>query len=152
MTEVYRNAFKEVKVILEYLDDESYYKIPQDVIEAISENQNEEYDFYIDESIPFAEQNILSETRAILFNIYRDYIADDDKKKIIQEAQHKKMIEIENKKREKYNPDNIFKKNENTVVKNNDVKENVASVNTNIIPQKKESWLQKLFTKIKNFF
>lgn len=36
MTEVYRNAFAEVYVIINYLDDDDYNKIPKEVINGIN--------------------------------------------------------------------------------------------------------------------
>lgn len=99
MTKIYQNAFTEVYEILNYLDEESYNKIPKKVIEAIRENRNLEYNYFIDESIPFGEQKMLAETKAILFNLYRDYLTTTERKnKIIMYQNQEARIE-EKKKR-----------------------------------------------------
>ncbi len=99
MTKIYQNAFTEVYEILNYLDEESYNKIPKKVIEAIRENRNLEYNYFIDESIPFGEQKMLVETKAILFNLYRDYLTTTERKnKIIMFQNQEARIE-EKKKR-----------------------------------------------------
>lgn len=84
---VYKNAFSEVYTILEYLDEEDFIKIPKSVIEIISENRNLDYEFDIDETIPLNEQNMLSETKAILFNIFRDYLSTSEQREKIKEFQ-----------------------------------------------------------------
>jgi hypothetical protein len=149
MTEAYKNAFTEVYVILNYLDDESYFKIPKNIINIIEKNQNKDYVFYIDESLHFSEQKILEETKAILFNLYRDYLIDSEKKKMILDYQNKKMFELEKIKREKYNPNNIFKHNENSSQFFN-VKEIVN--NNSPIAGENENIIKKLFNKIKISF
>ena len=85
MTNIYRKAFSEVYEILNYLDEDDYTKIPKTIISAIEENRDTEYNFFVDESIPIYEQNLLEETQAILFNIYRDYLANSKmREKIIK--------------------------------------------------------------------
>ena len=94
MNKTYQNAFTEVYEILNYLEEESYNKIPKEVIEAIRENRNLEYYYFIDESIPFAEQKMLPETKAILFNLYRDYLTTKERKnKIIMYQNQELRIE-----------------------------------------------------------
>ena len=44
----YKDAYTEVYEILEQLDEEEYNKIPSNVITAIRENRNTEYEFELD--------------------------------------------------------------------------------------------------------
>ena len=44
VTSNYKNAYKEVYIILSYLEDDDYNKIPEEVINAIKANMNEEYE------------------------------------------------------------------------------------------------------------
>ena len=67
-----RNAYTEVYTILQDLDDEEYNKIPLEVIKAIEENRNLEYDFELDDDLELKEQTLLPQTKAILFNLFRD--------------------------------------------------------------------------------
>ena len=76
MTKIYQQAFSEVNEILSYLSKENYNKIPKEVIDAIEENKDDDYVFFIDTTIPFEEQEILEESKAILFNIYKDYLSN----------------------------------------------------------------------------
>ncbi len=99
MNKTYQNAFTEVYEILNYLEEESYNKIPKEVIEAIRENRNLEYYYFIDESIPFAEQKMLPETKAILFNLYRDYLTTKERKNKIIMYQNQELRIEENKKK-----------------------------------------------------
>lgn len=55
------------------------------------------------------------------------------------------MEENEEKKREKYNPDDVFNKKSENIVKN--LKEEIK-----VIEYKKESFLQKVVIKIKRLF
>lgn len=85
MTENYRNAFTEVNTILAYLDDEEYKKIPSELIDVISLNRNKGYFYEVNSNIALKEQQMLPETKAILFNLFRDYLATSKQKiKIIQ--------------------------------------------------------------------
>ena len=76
----YKDAYTEVYEILEQLDEEEYNKIPSNVITAIRENRNTEYEFEVDEELELKEQELLPETKAILFNIFRDYLSTPEQK------------------------------------------------------------------------
>ena len=84
MTENYRNAFTEVYEIIKYLNREEYNKIPDDIITVIKENRNKEYEYYLDESISVNEQTVLPETKAILFNLFRDYLSSEKQREKIE--------------------------------------------------------------------
>lgn len=113
MTNIYKKAFKEVYTVLDYLEDESYNKIPKDVIATIEENMDKDYNFFIDESLPFNEQDLLEETKAILFNLYRDYIASTKVKEKILEYQRQELCIKEKMKKEKFDSNEIFRKYKN---------------------------------------
>ena len=85
MNQIYKNALSEVYEILQYLEEESYNKIPKEIIKLIDDNRNKQYDFWIDKTAPLKDQIILEETKEILFEIYRDYLASPEvKEKIIE--------------------------------------------------------------------
>ena len=69
----YSNAFTEVYEILNHLEIESYNKIPADLIKSIEENRNKKYEYILDEELDLTEQPMLRETKAILFNIFRNF-------------------------------------------------------------------------------
>lgn len=138
----YGDAFAEVYEIISYLNNEEYNKIPKEVINAISENRNKEYEYWLDESIPLEEQEMLPETKAILFNLFRDYLAYPWQKEKIIKMQKEERLKREEIKRKKYNPNDIF---------NKEVKKDInkkITENNNILVKHKES----LYDKIINFF
>ena len=104
----YANAYAEVYKILQYLDEEERNKIPQDVLDAIEQSRNEDYVFDIEEDIELKDQVLLTETRAILFNLFRDYLCTPEQKQKIIKMQKEEREKVEEEKRRKYNPDNLF--------------------------------------------
>ena len=76
----YKNAYKEVLEIIKYLPPKEVYKIPKEKIEYLKRNQNEDYDFNFDVSIPLEEQRISREANAIILNLFNDYFISDKQK------------------------------------------------------------------------
>lgn len=106
----YRNAYTEVYEILSYLDENEYNKIPNEVMEAIKLNRNLEYNYKLNEELDLQKQPMLIETKAILFNLFRDYLSTPkQKEKILRmQAEDRRKIEIE--KQKMYEKRDIFKK------------------------------------------
>ena len=75
-----KNAYEEVYTILQELNEEEYNKIPSEVIKTIETNRNEEYEYELDDELELKEQPMLPETKAILFNLFRDYLATQSRK------------------------------------------------------------------------
>lgn len=109
-----RNAYTEVYTILQDLDDEEYNKIPLEVIKAIEENRNLEYDFELDDDLDLKEQTLLPQTKAILFNLFRDYLATPEQKEKIIKMQNEERAKIELKKKQMYNSE-IFPNKESII-------------------------------------
>lgn len=87
ITKDYQNALTEVYEILNTLEIDEFNKIPEDIISAIKENRNLDYDYKIDDGIDLKEQQMLPETKAILFNLYRDYLVSSEQKEKIKKIQ-----------------------------------------------------------------
>ena len=98
----YSNAFAEVYEILNYLEEESYNKIPKDFLEVIEENRNKEYEYIVENPEDLTEQAMLPETRAILFNIFRDYLCTSEQREKIIKMQAEERRKNEEKKRIEY--------------------------------------------------
>jgi len=145
VNEVYKNAFTEVYEIINNLDNNDYNKIPKEVIQAIESNRNKEYEYFFDETIPLIEQNMLPETKAILFNFFRDYLSTKEQKEKIINFQRNQREELEVEKKGKYNID-IFSKKENADISNNLVEE------ISIVKVEKNNFLSKLTVIIRNIF
>ena len=138
----YKNAYTEVYEILEQLDEEEYKKIPSEVITAIRENRNTEYEFELDEELELKEQELLPETKAILFNLFRDYLSTAEQKEKIIKMQVEERRKNEQNKSEQYNSDLFASKK-----KVQDIREE----HTELI-EYKENILKRIFNKIRQFF
>ena len=142
-----KNAYQEAYTILQELNEEEYSKIPPEVIQALKENRNEEYNYEVDEDQELKYQPMLPETKAILFNIFRDYLATPEQKEKIKKMQSEERAKLEIKKKEQYNTENIFMSNTQQETQVEPVKETEA-----LVKVKKENWLKKTVEKIKNLF
>ena len=129
----YANAYKEVLIILDNLIKEDYDKIPKEYIEFLTANCNNDYEFYYDNSKTFEEQELLDDTKYILFGLFEKFGATELQKEKIKAFRNNYYNKLEQEKREKYNPDNIFKTKENNT--------------NNCLIKNKESF----FVKVKNF-
>lgn len=141
-----KKAFKEVYVILSYLQDEDLEKIPEEVMEALEDNMDIDYEYEMNEEVDLESQETLPETRAILYNLFRDYLCETwQKEKIIrmqnEERQKKELI-----KKQKYGTDAFLNK-----TKNDENKEKLESKSTEIVKYK-ESFFKKIVNKIRRLF
>jgi len=148
MTKSYQRAFTEVYEILIYLDEEYFNKIPTQIIKAIEENRDTEYFFYVDESLPFTEQKLLEETRAILFNLYRDYLSDPEiKNKILQYQREEKNLS-EKIKQEKFYYKDIFK---NASVSKRENNNSITPNTQNDLIKINKNFFTRIIKRIKNY-
>ena len=138
-----KNAYTEVYMILQDLNEEEYSKIPSEIIKVLKENMNEEYEFELDEELELKEQQMLPETKAILFNIFRDYLATPEQKNKIIKMQNEERQKNEVKKQQMYNTDMFINKEKDD--------SNIAEKNTQLA-QYKENIFNRFFNKIKNLF
>jgi hypothetical protein len=141
----YANAYAEVYEILSYLDKEEYNKIPKELIEVFEENRNLEYEYEVNEEQDLTNQPMLIETKAILLNIFRDYLATPEQSSKIKRWLYEDREYLDQQKRKKY-PGNMFK--DNSKKECNTHKEEVM-LPTEI---KKQSLIKKIFDKIKSIF
>lgn len=139
-------AFSEVYEIFKLMPQELLNKIPQKFYEIIKEERDKEYLPNIKE--PIENQKLKDETIILLGLIYRDFLCSQDEKKRLQEKDARDLKEaeriLEEELREKYNPDNIFKKNREEIEPSNE--------ETAMIEYKEQSFLKRLFEKIKSLF
>lgn len=107
----YADAYKEVLIIINNLIEEDYKKIPESYIKFLENNCNKEYNFEYDESIPISEQNLLQDTKYILFGLFEKFGATYVQKQKINDFRMNYNKKLEEQKREKYDTENIFKEN-----------------------------------------
>ena len=140
----YSRAYTEVLEIIKYFPEEEYAKIPEEKIEFYKNNMDKDYVFLINPEIDLSEQNISSEANAIIVNLFRDYFATEEQKAKIKEILDLNQKKEEQEKREKYNPDDIFKnvnKVQKTVIETSE-----NNINTALVEYK-----ESFFTRFKNF-
>lgn len=158
MEDNYSKAYKEIVEILKYIPEESVNKIPKDMRDMFEAEQLKTYNFQIDTEKTFEEQELLEETKAILANIFRDYWATDYQKARIIEKENQDREEWEKQKREKYNPNDIFKNRNTSIIttsNNNDISQDIQEqlneeYNKNLpIEVKKQNIFQRLLSFVK---
>lgn len=143
ITKEYAMAYTEVIEILKHVPDEDVNKIPKEKLEFYKANMDNEYKYKLDMTKEFEEQEISDITKAILANIFRDYWATSYQKERIEAKEKYDIEKLEEEKREKYNPDNVFKNN----------KKETFVENTNLpVEIKKETFFKKLISFIKGLF
>ena len=146
-----RNAYTEVYTILQDLDEEEYNKIPPEVIETLDTNRNKEYEYFLDNELELKDQPMLPETKAILFNLFRDYLATPEQRTKIIKMQNEARQKNELKKQQMYNTDVFANKSINKTTKLN---ENEVKTNNNEkqIVEYKENIFKRILNKIKSLF
>ena len=136
---VYSKAYVEVLEIISHFSEEDYKKIPKEKIKFYEDNKDKNYQFTINPKIDLDKQNISKEAGAIIINLYRDYFATEEQKVKIEEILQLNQQKTEIEKRNKYNPDNLFKNNSKETQKS-------AAKEVALVEYKED-----FFTKFKNF-
>jgi len=145
----YRDCYQEVYVILEHLDYEDYKKIPKEIINAIDNNRNKDYQYELKDDFELTKQPMMPETKATLFNLFRDYLGTPEQKEIIKKFQKAERREREKIKSEKYNNNFSF---ENNNEKNIEIEKNQTQSSLALTKIEKDNLFSKCIRKIKQFF
>lgn len=138
----YTYAYKEVIELLKYASLEDVKKIPKNIVEYLLKNQEETYDYRIDTNKTFAQQEKSEITKAIFANFFRDYWATEYQRERIIQKEKNDRIKIEEEKRKRYNPEDIFKRKTQMIIKNENTQ------NTDIVVYKKKNLIHKILDKI----
>ncbi len=141
-------AYTEVLLILSYMEQKYIDMIPKKLLELFNEEKDPNYQPDINPNTSLAEQNLQRKTLALLAMLNLNYWCKDENEKqemLKMYSENDKKIEAEM--RERYNPDNLFKKREN-VEQNDEVKEEC----TDIIEYKEQNIFKKILNRIIKFF
>ncbi len=76
---MYEKAFTEVMEILDYMPTEQVKMIPSPFIKMLLEHMDYSYNFIYNPDIPYEEQKLLDETRAIMEILYIQFWQKEDK-------------------------------------------------------------------------
>ena len=139
-------AYAEVDMILNLMDEKYVREIPEKLRTLFKSKKAKDYSKNIVDNKPLKEQNLNKETLAILAVLNYNYWCKDEKRKkelwdIYSENDRKYQQEL----REKYNPEDILKKNNSPKYVENTSKEDT-------IIEYKESIVKKIINKIKSIF
>ena len=137
----------ELEYVLKKLDNKYLQNIPQEVWNYINENKDRDYIFEYDESKKLEEQKLHLDTVSMLTYINIEYLLEGEQKKEMIVLLREDETIAEKQKREKYNPDNIFKNyNKENKIEENIIKDEVAMM------EYKGVLFQKFINKIKSIF
>lgn len=141
----YKKAYVELLEILKYLTPSQKQKIPADLINQLEENKDISYQFEYDFSKNLLEQNLLTETKSLLLQLYIKYLSPENEKKFWNDYKILCLKKINSDKEKIFNSQNIFNKTEKTFSAQNNVD------NLSITIQKEKLYI-KIFKMIKNLF
>ena len=100
----------EVDEILNHLTNENYLKIPKNIIQVIKDNKDKHYVWKYDNTKKFENQNLNSDTLALLAYINTEYLLSDEQKQIMIQYYKLNQQRHEKAKKGKYNSFEISKK------------------------------------------
>lgn len=144
MTREYCEAAVEVLDILNHTSEDRVNLIPTKFINYLKENAAKDYVARLDYSKPINEMNVKIETMGILGTICRNWWWNEEEKQEYAILVREKEISNQEKLREKYNPDDIFKKKKQQEIQ----AENAGE--TNNYSYKIVEYKENIFTKILN--
>ena len=137
--------YSEVYSILNTMSEKDVKKLPKKFLELIQNKKSESYDPKYDLKRPLKEQNVKQETLAFLALLYLNYWCDsEEEKKELMEQFNENEKKHQEELREKYNPDNLFKKKV--------TEENKEKTETTSLIEYKETIFQKIINKLKKWF
>ena len=140
-------AYAEIDEILNLLEDKYREKVPEKVRTFFKEEKMVDYKPTIDVNTPLIQQNLKRETIVLLAILNINYWCENEEEKqfflneLAKNEEEKKRLE------EKYNPDNLFKNN-------NDVSPDkiVEPQNISMVEYKKQGIFKRVLDKITRFF
>lgn len=138
-----KQTYSEIDEFLELLDEKTRNEVPTKLREFFKKEKDNNYHKEINPNISIKEQNLKKETLALIALLNLQYWCKDEKEKerlkqVYADNENKYQEEL----REKYNPDNIFNKNNNQEQVESKIEESKQLV------EYKENPLRKFFEKV----
>lgn len=152
-SELYKKAYVELNEILNVLSETEIKKLPEGFIENIRKEMNSEYKWEYDFSKSLLDQNLMVETKALLVEIYKRFLALDSEKEKWEKYDQICIEYIENKKKIEFGTDNLFSNSstnsslQESSNKNSSFEENSSVSSEEAIVKHKKS----IFSKILNW-
>lgn len=139
-----KEIYSEVYSVLNMLGDTYITKLPSNLYKIIKEEKSDEYNPYYDSNITLEKQNIRKESISMIALFHFNYWCSSQEEK--EELFNDNELKYQEKLKESFNPDDLFKNRNNTTINEEEVNESVAMVTY------KESIFNKILKKIKKFF
>lgn len=137
--------YSELHSILSVINENDVKKIPKKCLDLIKNKKDNSYNPKYDLKIPLKEQNINQGTIDLLALLYLNYWCDsNEEKEELMKLFNANELKQQEELREKYNPDNIFKKTNEVEI---NTKKEVA-----LIEYKEKSLIQRIIEKILKYF
>lgn len=138
-----QEIYSEVYSILNLLGESYIKKLPVSLFNMIKEEKRQDYNPKYDSKINLEQQNMKRETLSMIALFHLNYWCNSDEEKnelktLFKTNEEKHQAEI----REKYNPDNLFKKRSTQ-------QEEYVVTNEVAMVEYKEPFLKRIFNKIK---
>ena len=150
---LYQKAYVELYEFIKMLTKDEQNKISESFINYIYNNRDKNYEFFIDYSKDLLEQDYMTETKALIVEMYEKYLAPEEEKEFWKNYDRICFNIIEEEKKKKYNSNDIFKNNKKeSKVENISVKEENNINNEVAMIEYKESIFKRFINRIKNIF
>ena len=143
----YSITLVEVDEVLHHLSSQNFNKIPKDLINMISENKDKNYKWYYNENLSLRQQNLSRDAIVILSWINMEYLLDSEQKFFLKRVHIKNEKIAEDRKIEKYNTNDIFKKE-----KREKMNMSKKEISTELAKVENKNFIQKLINNIKKLF
>lgn len=155
LTNINGKSYYELYIITKFLCKEQRKKIPKDFMQYIIKNMEINKEFKIDLSKNILEQNFLPETKALLIQVYKKFIAPSNETEFWNKYDKICLDNINEEKSKKYNTDNLFNNSNIKTLQesNTEYYENLNNFGTNTaMIEYEEPSKNTVFSKIKRFF
>ena len=144
-----RQAYTEIDNFIELLDEYSRNKVPKKLREFFKREKDNTYTKVIDSNIPIKEQNLKEETLALIAMLNLQYwCEDEEEKRRLKKIYSDNEIKHQQKLREMYNPEDVFKTKQKQEQIENEISSEEIQENVAMVEYKKETFIEK----IKKFF
>ena len=106
----YAKAYTEILEIINFMGDEYRSKTPPKLLKFFEENKDNNYIYKITEINESVTQKFSKETLGLLTLLEYKYWASDSEKELLKKSLIENERKYQEELRKKYNPDNLFKR------------------------------------------
>lgn len=122
-------------------------KIPLNFIENLNSIKSNEYKFYYDSNKKLLDQNIKPETKGYIAYIYKNFLCDENEKRVYEKKYYKYIYDLEIEKSKNFQNKDIFNNSKKT--ESNVCEKETIIKKENLPVRRNNNWLVNFFCKIK---